>query len=140
MDEEKYNYYHFFCRIFFPQKERSDPLAKSLEKLGFQGFQPRAPKAPYTYYFRSEDEEDLLMESHLEAFVLEMHEKLIDGVEAIEECGGEISFGIGLHEYTSLNNVALHLSKKTVKALAELHADIDIDRYLYVDGDGDEEE
>ena len=140
MDEEKYNYYHFFCRIFFEQKESSDKLAKKLEKLGFEGFQPRAPGSPYTFCRRSDDIDDLILEPYLESFILEAHEDLIEGLEIIEQAGGEISFVIGLHEYSSLNNVALHISRKAAKAMAELHADLDIDRYLYVDGDGDEDE
>ena len=80
-----------------------------------------------------------MIEENFEDFLLQVQKDLLDKVEAIEEAKGEISICMGLHEYSDLISVALHFSPKAIAMLSALHADLDIDRYLYVEDEEEEE-
>ena len=133
MEEKRFNYYHFKCHIYFSSGSCPEKLGKKLEKLGFEGFKTKRKDGPYVYSKSGEDETDLILEPLFEDFLSQVQDDLLEGVEEIESNGGEISIIIGLHEYSDLINVALHLSREAIKMLESLHADVDIDRYLYVE-------
>lgn len=138
MSEEIQNHYHFICYIRFPSPFPQS-MGRKLESLGFVGFQPKRKNSPYTFCKSSDDYLDLLIEENFEDFLRLVKEDLLGELEEIEAYKGEISICMGLHEYSNLISVALHFSPKAIAMLSALHADLDIDRYLYVEDEEEEE-
>ena len=138
MSEEIQNHYHFICYIRFPSPFPQS-MGRKLESLGFVGFQPKRRNSPYTFSKSSDDYFDLLIEENCEGFLRLVKEDLLGELEEIEAYKGEISICMGLHEYSDLISVALHFSRASIEMLNSLHADLDIDRYFYLEGEEEEE-
>ena len=138
MSEEIQNHYHFICYIRFPSPFPQS-MGRKLESLGFVGFQPKRRNSPYTFSKSSDDYFDLLIEENCEGFLRLVKEDLLGELEEIEAYKGEISICMGLHEYSDLISVALHFSRASIEMLNSLHADLDIDRYFYLEDEEEEE-